>query len=230
MNLISLFLFTHENNEIKSPTKIYDFTVYESPTSSGKKTIAKVELEVILKVGQISRSRSQGQKLWYHVYKKVLSQRIHMSNMKALSLLVSKLWPRLKFFKSTCRSNFKVKVTRSKIMVPCERSCHKEYTYEIMKALSLMVWKLCPRLKFLSTQPTPTRTVGLWQCKGPCAIVPLTWEMANISLCRMIRNGPLKISKSLKKGENWLIGKNLFQITADISSPDNCPGLLKIIL
>ena len=33
------------------------------------------------------------------------------------------------FFKS--RSNFKVKVTRSKIMVPCERSCHKEYTYAI---------------------------------------------------------------------------------------------------
>ena len=28
MDLFSLFLFTHENNEIKSPTKIYDFTVY----------------------------------------------------------------------------------------------------------------------------------------------------------------------------------------------------------
>ena len=27
MDLFSLFLFTHENNEIKSPTKIYDFTV-----------------------------------------------------------------------------------------------------------------------------------------------------------------------------------------------------------
>ena len=27
MDLISLFLFTHENNEIKFPTKIYDFTV-----------------------------------------------------------------------------------------------------------------------------------------------------------------------------------------------------------
>ena len=52
-----------------------------------------------------------------------------MCNMKALSLLVLKLWPRLKFFKS--RSNLKVKVTRSKILVPSERSCHKEYTYEI---------------------------------------------------------------------------------------------------
>ena len=28
MDLILLFLFTHENNEIKSPMKIYDFTVY----------------------------------------------------------------------------------------------------------------------------------------------------------------------------------------------------------
>ena len=49
-----------------------------------------------------------------------------MCNMKALSLLLRKLRPRLKFFKS--RSNFKVKVTRSKITVPGERSSHKEYT------------------------------------------------------------------------------------------------------
>ena len=42
-----------------------------------------------------------------------------MCNMKALSHLVRKSWPRLKFFKS--RSNFKVKVTRSKTMVLCER-------------------------------------------------------------------------------------------------------------
>ena len=28
MDLFSLFFLTHENNEIKSPTKIYDFTVY----------------------------------------------------------------------------------------------------------------------------------------------------------------------------------------------------------
>ena len=27
MNLFSFFLLTHENNEIKSPTNIYDFTV-----------------------------------------------------------------------------------------------------------------------------------------------------------------------------------------------------------
>ena len=52
-----------------------------------------------------------------------------ISNMKALPLLVRKLWPKLKFFKS--RSNFKVKVHRSKILVLVERSCHKECTYQI---------------------------------------------------------------------------------------------------
>ena len=40
-----------------------------------------------------------------------------------------KVMAKVSVFKS--RSNFKVKVTRSKIMVPYERSCHKEYTYEI---------------------------------------------------------------------------------------------------
>ena len=36
---------------------------------------------------------------------------------------------KVKVFES--RSNSKVKVTRSKILVPMERSCHKKYTYEI---------------------------------------------------------------------------------------------------
>ena len=54
---------------------------------------------------------------------KVLSQGKHMFNMKALSFLVRKLRPRLKFFKR--RSHFKVKITGSKIMVQCERSCNK---------------------------------------------------------------------------------------------------------
>ena len=44
-----------------------------------------------------------------------------------------------------------------------------------------------------------------WEGKGPCTIVPLTWKMAHKSLCRMIRNGPLKISKSLKKSWKWPI-------------------------
>ena len=58
-----------------------------------------------------------------------MSQGMYICNMKALPLLVRKLWPRLKFFKS--RSKVKVKVTRSKILVPMERSCHKECTYVI---------------------------------------------------------------------------------------------------
>jgi hypothetical protein len=49
--------------------------------------------------------------------------------MKALSLAVQKIWPMLKFLKSG--SNFKVKVTRSKLLIPIERSRHKEHTYEI---------------------------------------------------------------------------------------------------
>jgi hypothetical protein len=50
-------------------------------------------------------------------------------NTKALSLTIQKIWPKLKFLKSG--SNFKVKVTRSKIMAPLERSCRKKHTYEI---------------------------------------------------------------------------------------------------
>ena len=45
------------------------------------------------------------------------------------------------------RSNVKVKVTRSKILVPMERSCHTESTCN-MNALPLLVRKLWPRLKF----------------------------------------------------------------------------------
>ena len=51
--------------------------------SFGLKVMAKFSFS---KVGQTSRLKSQGQKLWYHV--KVLSQAIHMCNMTALSLLV----------------------------------------------------------------------------------------------------------------------------------------------
>ena len=73
----------------------------------------------------------RGHKKNYGTMWKVLSQGVHMCNIKALFLLVRKLWPRLIFFKS--RSSFKVKVTMSKIMVPCERSWHNEYTYEIRR-------------------------------------------------------------------------------------------------
>jgi hypothetical protein len=49
--------------------------------------------------------------------------------MKALLLAIQKIWPMLMFLKSG--SNVKVKVTRSKILVPIERYCYKEHTYEI---------------------------------------------------------------------------------------------------
>ena len=59
-----------------------------------------------------------------------------MCNIKALSLLVQKLWSRLSFFKS--RSKVKVKVMKSKILVLTERSCHKEYTCVIFKSYLLL--------------------------------------------------------------------------------------------
>ena len=58
---------------------------------------------------------------------KVLPQEIHMCNMKALCHLVQKLWQRLSFYSKL----FKDKVTRSKCLVPTEKSCHKEYKCEI---------------------------------------------------------------------------------------------------
>ena len=70
-----------------------------------------------------------------------------MCNIEALSLLVQKLWPRLSFFES--RSKVEVKVMKSKILVPKERSFHKEYTCEIWKPY-LLVKKLWPRLSFFS--------------------------------------------------------------------------------
>ena len=67
--------------------------------------------------------------------------------MKALSLLVRKLWPRLKIFKS--RSNFKVKVkhysTLWKVLSQAKHMCN-------MKSLSLLVRKLWPRLKFFKSR------------------------------------------------------------------------------
>jgi hypothetical protein len=45
--------------------------------------------------------------------------------MKALSLTIQKIWPMLKFLK--CRSNFKVKVWRSKVMISIERFSGKKH-------------------------------------------------------------------------------------------------------
>ena len=59
-------------------------------------------------------------------HRKVLSQGILMWNIKALAITVPKLKASLKFSKNGL--NYKVKVTRSKIMVLMDRSYHKEYS------------------------------------------------------------------------------------------------------
>ena len=109
------------------------YVQYESLISSGKKVVAMVKV-----FQKKVKLQGQGHEVkTYCTMWKVLSQEIHMCNMKALSLLVRKLWPRVKFFRR--RSNCKVKVTRSKIMVPCERSCQKKIHMCNMKALYLLV-------------------------------------------------------------------------------------------
>ena len=76
------------------------------------------------KVGQTSRSMSQGKKLWYH----------------------------------TCMKGLVITNT------------HMTFLY-------LMVWKLWPRLKFLSMQPmlTPTLTLGLWYLSQFAKKSPQVW-------------------------------------------------------
>jgi hypothetical protein len=49
--------------------------------------------------------------------------------MKDVSFTYQEIWLMLKFLKS--KSNFMVTVTRSKIKVPIERSCHMEHTSDI---------------------------------------------------------------------------------------------------
>ena len=79
-----------------------------------------------------------------------MSQRMYTCNMKALPPLVNReLWARLKFFEN--RSNFKVKVIRSKSLVPMEKSCHKECTCNI-KPQPLLVRKLWPRFNFFKSR------------------------------------------------------------------------------
>ena len=63
-----------------------------------------------------------------------------MCNMKALSLLVRKLWPRLKFFKS--RSNFKVKFQGQKLWCHVKglviRNTHVQYESPITSGKKVM--------------------------------------------------------------------------------------------
>ena len=107
-----------------------------------------------LKVGQTARSRSLGQKFWYP-WRGLVTRNVHM---KSLPLLVRKLWPRLKFFKS--RSNFKVKVTRSKILVIVERSCHKDIHVKYESANYSSSWVMGKVKVFVHTDADGT-TIAL---------------------------------------------------------------------
>ena len=66
----------------RSCHKEYTCEIYESPVSHGSEIMTKVK--VFCKVGQTSRSRSLGQKLWYDV-KGLVTRNTHM---KSLSLTV----------------------------------------------------------------------------------------------------------------------------------------------
>ena len=125
-------------------------------------------------VGQTSRSRSLSKNYGMMWKSKVLSQGMHICNMKAIAFLVWKLWPRLKFLKS--RSNFKVKVTRSKNYGMMWKVLSQGIHLWNMKVLSFAVHKLWPRLKFLSTDDENNNDDNN---AGAMAIVLRTFVTAN---------------------------------------------------
>ena len=137
------------------------YVQYESPFSSGKKVMAKSKVfqKKVKLQGQGHEVKNYGT-MW-----KALSQEIHMCNMKSLSLLIRKLCPRLMLFRR--RSNFKVKVTRSKFIVPYGRSYHEIHMCN-MKALSLLVRKLWPRLKFFRKRSNFKVKVTRYKIIVPC--------------------------------------------------------------
>ena len=99
---------------------------------------------------------------------KVISQGIHTCNMKALSLLLTKLWPMLKFFQS--RSNFKVKVTRSKLWYHVKglvtKNTHVQYESPITSGKKVMA-KVKVFSKVGQTSRSMSRGQKLWyQVKG----------------------------------------------------------------
>ena len=64
---------------------------YESPISFGSKVMAKVKF-----YQRLVKSQGQGHEVKnFGIDRKVLSQGIHLCNIKALSLFVKKLWSRL---------------------------------------------------------------------------------------------------------------------------------------
>ena len=105
---------------------------------------------------------------------------MHICNMKALPLLVRELWPRLKFFKS--RSNFKVKVTRSKFWHP-------------LKGLVTMN----THVKYESSTYSSSRVIG--KVKVFCACGRAHARRGYDNSSTDFRLGELKISTWYKKHE-----------------------------
>ena len=117
------------------------------------------------KVGQTSRSRSQGQKLWYHV-KGLVTRNTHVQYESPMISSGLKVMDKVKVFQKKVKlqgQGHKVKNygTMWKVLL---QGIHMSN----MKALSLLVRKLWPRLKFLFTPPTLTPTVG------PVTLAPRT--------------------------------------------------------
>ena len=83
--------------------------------------MAKVKFD--LEEGQRSPSRSR-----HGTTGKVLSQGTHMPSIKALSVIVQKLWPRLNLTLKKVKGH-----RQGHDMVPPERSCHKEHTCQVSK-------------------------------------------------------------------------------------------------
>ena len=143
---------------MKGPVTRNTHVQYESSITPGKKVMAKVKL-----FQKWVKLQGQGHEVKnYGTMRKVLSQGIHMCNMKALSLLVRKLWPRLKFFKSGVKLQGQGhEVTNYGTM--WKRSMSQGIHMCKIKALSLLVRKLWPRIKFLSTH---TRRRGRRRRRG----------------------------------------------------------------
>ena len=115
------------------------------------------------KVGQIWRSRSQGQNIG--IYGKVLSQGIHMWNMKALCCVIQNLWPRLKlFWPGKKEVKFRGKGHKVKIIGTDGKVSSQGIHMWNMKALCRVIKKLWHRLTFSDglTDGCTEKTVFKW--------------------------------------------------------------------
>ena len=149
---------------------------------------------------------------------KVLSQAIHMCNMKAPSLLVRKLWPRLNYFKS--RSKFKVKNygTMWKVLSQAIHICN----IMNMKALSLLVRKLWPRLKFFKSKSkfkvkvTRSKNYGsMWKVlsqaihmcnmKALSLLIRKLWQRLKFFKSRSKFKVKVKVTRSKNYGSKWKV-------------------------